>query len=207
MLALLLASPTEARRPNTSIGPCPGHSITAKQFAPFADSVWPLSRWQRGKPKATTVAAARGMIECAAGPGHRRAMLRRWQRDRRRFFAKRHHCRSGYVVQGRVSVFGGGLEASGHYTSEPGIALNIDPSSEPSGWNNPLTQHWIATLQRFRVTINGHSAVLPVTDAGPASWTGRAIDVTEGGAAALGLSVSYFPTDSIGTARLLPDGC
>lgn len=133
-------------------------------------------------------------------------MLKRWQKDRRRFAHKRHHCRSGYLVQGRVSVFGGGLEASGHYTSEPGIALNIAPGTD-GGWNNSLTRTWLSRLQRFRVTIAGRSAVLPVTDLGPAGFVGRAIDVTEGGAAALGLSVSYFPTDSVGTARLIPDGC
>ena len=138
-------------------------------------------------------------------------MQNRWGRDRLRYGRHRHHmqfCRSGTVVRGRVSVFGGGLTASGLIASStPGLALNIDPGDEPGGWNNPTTAAWIRSGQRFRVTIVGHTAVLPVIDAGPASWTGRSIDVTEPGAGILGLSVSAFPTDSIGTARLIPPGC
>lgn len=121
------------------------------------------------------------------------------------FFDKRRHCRGGVVIRGRVSYFGGGLTASGHYTSEPGIALNISPGSE-GGWDNSLTRGWLERLQRFRVTIAGHSAVLPVIDLGPAGFTGRALDVTEGGVAALGLG-GAFPTDAIGTAKLIPSGC
>lgn len=106
-----------------------------------------------------------------------------------------------------MSYFTGGLTASGLMATEPGIALNIDPSSEPGGWNNSTTAGWIRTLQRFRVTIAGHSAILRVIDAGPASWTGRHIDVTEAGVVEMGLSPAAFPTDSIGRAKLIPAGC
>jgi hypothetical protein len=135
-------------------------------------------------------------------------MQESWHRRQSAYFAYRHHqryCRSGRVVRGRVSYFGGGLMASGHFTSEPAIALNVAPGSE-WGWNNPTTRSWVATQQRFRVSIAGHTAVLFDGDLGPAGFTHRAIDVTEGGVAALGL-VGAFPTDAIGTARLIPPGC
>jgi len=181
---------------------------TAKQFAPFSHRVWQLDRWRRGAPKATTIAAYHHKLSCAAGPPNRQAMQERWHREQAAYFAHRHHeryCRSGRVIRGRVSYFGGGLMASGHYTSEPAIALNLDPGTE-SGWDNATTRGWVASLQRFRVTIAGHSAVLFAGDLGPAGFTYRAIDVTEGGVAALGL-VGAFPTDAIGTARLIPPGC
>lgn len=136
-------------------------------------------------------------------------MENRWGRDRLRYGRHRHHmqyCRSGYLLKGRVSVFGGGLTASGLQASEPGLALNIAPGTE-WGWNNSTTRRWVATQQKFRVTITGHTAVLSVIDLGPAGWVYRAIDVTEAGAVKLGLSPSTFPTDSTGKARLLPDGC
>lgn len=135
-------------------------------------------------------------------------MQERWHREQAAYFAHRHHelyCRSGTVVRGRVSYFGGGLMASGHYTSEPAIALNLHPGTE-SGWDNATTRSWLAKLQRFRVTIAGHTATLFLGDLGPAASTYRAIDVTEGGVAALGLG-GAFPTDTVGTARLIPPGC
>jgi len=179
--------------------------VSAKQGIGLAEVVWNTRRWQRGAPKASAIAAHRRHVRCASGPGHRAAIIHRWNVDRRRFYRERHRCSSGTVVTGRVSYFGGGLEASGHYTSEPGIALNIAPGSE-AGWDNAITRGWLSKLQRFWVTIAGHRAVLPVTDLGPAGFTWRAIDVTEGGVAALGLS-GAFPTDAIGTARLVPPGC
>jgi hypothetical protein len=208
VLALLLASPSTATRPNTPVDPCGGHYITAEQFAPFSAKVWDLERWQRGKPGAAAARAYHRKLDCAAGPNHRRVMQTRWGRDRLRYGRHRHHvqyCRSGEVITGRVSYFGGGLMASGHYTSEPAIALNIAPGTE-AGWDNATTRGWLADLQRFRVTIAGHTAVLFLGDLGPAGFTQRAIDVTEGGVAALGLS-GAFPTDAIGTAKLIPPGC
>jgi hypothetical protein len=189
---------------NTAVG-C-NHAVTAKQAIGLAEAVWSPKRWHRGDPKQSALRAHRQQVRCAASPGHRAAIEHAWEVRRRRFYRKRHHCRSGIVIRGRVSVFGGGLTASGHYTSEPGIALNIAPGTD-AGWNNATTRGWLSKLQRFRVSIEGHVAVLPVIDLGPAGWVGRAIDVTEGGATVLGLSVSYFPTDSIGSAKLIPPGC
>lgn len=211
LIALLAFSGSASAHHNSPLDPCGGQSITAKQFHAFSSKVWTKTRWRRGWPKASTIAAYQHKLLCAAGPGHRQAMQNIWSRDRGRYDRYRHHmryCRSGTVVRGRVSVFGSGLTASGLIASStPGLALNIDPSSEPGGWNNSTTQSWIASRQLFHVDILGHKADLPVIDAGPASWTGRSIDVTEPGAGVLGLSVGAFPTDSIGTAKLIPDGC
>lgn len=153
------------------------------------------------------IKAQRKRLICSL-PRQREALRRIWKRDQNAFFRARRHglyCRSGTVITGRVSYFGGGLMASGHYTSEPAIALNLNPGSE-GGWDNATTRGWLAKLQRFRVTIAGHSAVLFLGDLGPAGFTQRAIDVTDGGAAALGLA-GAFPTDAIGTAKLIPAGC
>lgn len=207
-MLLVFTGSAQAAHPNSPLDPCGGHYVTAKQFAPFSAKVWNVDRWQRGKPSLAAVRAYRHKLDCAAGPNHRRVMVNRWGRDRLRYGRHRHHmqyCRSGEVITGRVSYFGGGLMASGHYTSEPAIALNIAPGTE-AGWNNATTRGWLSKLQRFRVTIAGHTAVLFLGDLGPAGFTQRAIDVTEGGVAALGLT-GAFPTDAIGTARLIPDGC
>ena len=199
----LYASPAQAAHPHIDVG-C-NHAVSAQQGLATAVAVWPPKRWHRKWPKHSAITAHRQQVRCAKGPGHRAAIQRSWEVHRHRFYEHQHYCRSGIVITGRVSYFGGGLEASGHYTSEPGIALNIAPGSE-SGWNNSTTRGWLSGLQRFWVTIDGHRAVLPVTDLGPAGFTQRAIDVTEGGVAALGLS-GAFPTDVIGTAKLIPDGC
>ncbi len=182
--------------------------MKAKQGAVFAAQVWAPERWRRGSPPTKTIRAHQHQVHCAAGPGHRAAIKQSWAADRAAYYQRRRHelyCRSGTVIEGRVSYFGGGLMASGHLTSEPAIALNIAPGTE-SGWNNSLTRSWVASQQRFRVTIAGHTAVLFVGDLGPAGFTQRAIDVTEGGVSALGLG-GIFPTDAWGKAKLLPDGC
>jgi hypothetical protein len=204
LVALLVFSGSASAHPHIGVG-C-AHQVTAKQGVDLAKQVWSPARWKREHPpKAAAIAAHRSQVRCAKGPGHRAAIKHRWEVERRRFRHERHRCTGGTVVTGRVSYFGGGLEASGHYTSEPGIALNIAPGTE-GGWNNATTRGWLSKLQRFRVTIAGHSAILPVTDLGPAGFTWRAIDVTEGGVAELGLS-GAFPTDAIGTAKLIPPGC
>ncbi|HSC21792.1 MAG TPA: hypothetical protein VLC07_08685, partial [Solirubrobacterales bacterium] len=110
--------------------------------------------------------------------------------------------KGGMTVTGKVSWFGGGATAGGSNTSQPGLALNLNPGTE-SGWNNATTRGWRdASLAGHPVygqtTITGHTANLPITDMGPAASTGRAIDVTEGGVRKLGLSTSSFPTDAIG---------
>jgi TP901 family phage tail tape measure protein len=110
----------------------------------------------------------------------------------------------GGNVSGKVSWFNGGATAGGGNTSQPGIAMNLNPGTE-SGWDNPTTQKWMEESRAGHpvyadVSIDGHSADLPIIDLGPAGFTQRAIDVTEGGVKKLGFSTSDFPTDATGTA-------
>lgn len=62
--------------------PC---SKTAAQFKIFSAQVWDLDRWERDKPKKATLAAKHHFLECAAGPGHRRAMVKIWRKDKTAF--------------------------------------------------------------------------------------------------------------------------
>lgn len=200
----MFSSTSTALRPSTTIDPCILYKDSPSSVKQFIGEVWSPDRWRRGDPPAKTIRAWRAKQRCLP-PGWQRVLRKRWRELQRAFFAKRYHCRSGTVVRGRVSYFGGGLMASGHYTSEPAIALNIAPGTE-AGWDNATTRAWVASGQRFRVTIAGHSAVLVAGDLGPSGFTGRAIDVTDGGVAALGLT-GVFPTDALGTAKLIPNGC
>lgn len=117
---------------------------------------------------------------------------------------------TGGIVSGRVSTFGppgeaAGRTASGLSSSEPGIALNTAPGTD-QGWNNPTTDKWVKARQPFRVSIQGHSAILRMIDKGPAGFTGRAIDVTGAGAQAMGIPQGSFPTDALGTAQMVGPG-
>jgi len=211
----ILASSASALRVNTPFVPCKSQ-VTAELFRPFSKKVWDLERWQRGAPKTSTLKAYRGKLRCAAGPGHREAIEARWGRDRLRYGRLRHHmqfCRSGEVITGRVSYFNGpaSTTASGTPVSTPGLALNIVPGTE-AGWLNSTTLRWMDMAraghpQLGRTTIEGHTTVLPIIDLGPHQITYRAIDVTEAGVYQLGLSPTAFPTDVIGSVKLLPPGC
>lgn len=177
---------------------------TRSEFRQFTRAVWQKQRWRRGAPKPATKAAARRMIGC---PGGRESDLlgREWRHARSRFEAEAHRCRGGPKVEGRVSYFTGGLTASGHQATEPGIALNIAPGTE-SGWNNSTTRAWVGRTQKFWVTVMGHTTVLRAIDLGPAGFTQRAIDITEAGVGKLGLPASSI-TDQWGSAKLVPPGC
>lgn len=166
---------------------CNGRQLTASQFRPFSLAVWDRDRWQRGKPDHPSIAAQRRALKCAAGPGHQKAMQNRWGSDKGRFYVKRKHCLSGPVFAGKVSTFSGGLTAGGFQATEPGIALRSS-----------------ATLgETFRLrTSHGTDYVLQ-TDWGPASWTGRSIDITLAEASRLG----GVTTDSWGEAKLIPSNC
>ena len=54
-----------------------------------------------------------------------------------------------------------------------------------------------------KVSIAGHTANIPITDLGPAGFTQRAIDITEGGVRKLGFPLGSFPTDAVGTVQIL----
>ncbi len=115
--------------------------------------------------------------------------------------------KGGRIVSGKVSWFNGGATAGGGNTSQPGIALNLDPGSD-SGWDNPTTEGWMEDARAGHpvyaaVSIAGHSANLPIIDLGPSGFTGRAIDVTEGGVEKLGFTTSNFPTDAVGRALIM----
>lgn len=111
------------------------------------------------------------------------------------------------VYRGKVTWFNGGATAGGSDTSKPGLALNLNPGSD-SGWNNSKTQKWMTASRAGRpyyadVGIGGKSAILPLTDLGPAGWTHNMIDVTEGGVSKLGFSTGNFPSGTEGVAWLL----
>lgn len=88
-LAMSLASPAAARSP-IHPDPCHGQRVTASAAARFAAQVWRLPSWERAKPKKATIAAWHHKLQCAAGPGHRKAMKERWRADRSAFYAHRH---------------------------------------------------------------------------------------------------------------------
>lgn len=89
VLALLLASSSTALHPTTiALDPCLGHDTTAKQAAPFIERVWRLIRWEREKPKPSTVRAYRDRLKCA-GPENRKALKHRWREAKRAFYAHR----------------------------------------------------------------------------------------------------------------------
>jgi len=154
-------------------------------FRPFAAKVW-AAPWQRGAPKPATIRAKRRRVACAS-PGHRGAMVRTWNRKRGVYYARRDHCLSGPVFAGRVSEFSGGLTAGGYQATEPGIALRSH-----------------ATLgETFRLRTEAGTDYVTQTDWGPASWTGRVIDITQAQMAKMG----WVPTDSWGEAKLIPGDC
>jgi hypothetical protein len=85
---LLLASPAQALRPNTTIDPCPP-KLSLPAFEKFAQSVWEKPRWERGAPKAKTIAAARQFIYCSRGSGKRGELKHRWEVLREQFYGHR----------------------------------------------------------------------------------------------------------------------
>lgn len=101
----MLASPTEALRPNIPLhpDPCHGQSFTAPAFETFAKKIWKTSRWEREKPKALTIAAARHRLACA-GAGERREMKRSWALLQHAFYKHRR----AELWRSRVTPFHGG---------------------------------------------------------------------------------------------------
>ena len=82
-----------ATRPNVPFhpDPCRGQQIKAPDFHDFAEETWELSRWEREEPRPATIAAKDHKLDCAAGPGHRKAMVRSWALLRHEFLERRRH--------------------------------------------------------------------------------------------------------------------
>lgn len=119
---------------------------------------------------------------------------------------RRHHSRyTGYVVEGRTSTFGyltGDSEGSTADAGRGGLPKGFESwrgTARPCIATRASSKldHW------FEVTVRGHHAKLLDCDWGPASWTGRAIDITGLGDQALGFSPSNYPTEAWGVAREL----
>lgn len=60
-------------------------NVTAQAFRKFSKQVWRLPAWRRGKPPKVVIRAKARKLRCAAGPGHRKAIKKRWAKDHRAF--------------------------------------------------------------------------------------------------------------------------
>lgn len=65
--------------------------FTAEQTKPFISRVWPLVKWERGKPKPIVIRVYKRRLLCAAGPGHRKAIRKRWRKSKLAFYRHREH--------------------------------------------------------------------------------------------------------------------
>jgi hypothetical protein len=122
-------------RPNTTIDPCPP-KLSLPAFEKFAQSVWEKPRWERGAPKAKTIAAARQFIYCSRGSGKRGELKQRWEVLRGTFYAHR----SAMLWRERVAPFPGGgrwwalpygiviCESGGNYGFPYGAYSILDPA-------------------------------------------------------------------------------
>jgi hypothetical protein len=208
MFGLTMSSGFRSVQHNAEIGGAPGslHTHGSPSNPGATDSVGPMGAMQSyiAFAKQHVAGLQEAMVDNYAGLGSNAHLG---------FFARGGRIggfAGGGIVTGKVSYFGGGSTAGGKNTSEPGMALNLHPGTE-TGWDNPTTRGWMDASNAGhpvygRVTIDGHTANLPITDLGPAGFTGRAIDITEGGVSKLGLSTASFPTDSIGKVAILGSG-
>jgi hypothetical protein len=121
-------------------------------------------------------------------------------------FVPKRYAGGGVSFSGPVSTFGppgeaaGSTALSGHSSAEPGLSLRIPGTTWSDGRNRALMGHV------FRLVVGGHSANLRDIDLGPADWTGKNIDVTGAGVAALGIPYGSFPTGAIGSVTELDAG-
>jgi hypothetical protein len=81
----LMLEPATGARPHDPAARCGGHTITVKQARPFITTVWGERHWSRGSPGPKARKAWRHKLKCAAGPGHRKAMKRRWRKAKRSY--------------------------------------------------------------------------------------------------------------------------
>lgn len=66
----------------------PRVQCTAAGFRPFSEAVWRLVRWERGKPPVKVIQAQRRRLACA-GPENRKAMRKRWRKDKHAYYQHR----------------------------------------------------------------------------------------------------------------------
>lgn len=109
------------------------------------------------------------------------------------------------TLHGRASTFGNdpvqgfhdsgdnGVTASGKPTSVGGIAVNNHKIGWQRSWNRYGGGWWKVCPPKF---MHLHCHLMRQTDAGPADWVHRTVDVTTAGARrAWGIFASAFPTD------------
>lgn len=122
----------------------------------------------------------------------------------REHHARAHRALTGFVVEGGVSTFGAGTgdsegtTADGGTTARPCIAIRDDSTLDH--WFLVVVREPIEVRRRMVWITLGHPAKLLHCDYGPATSTGRSIDVTGAGDYALGLSPGSFPTSPPGSA-------
>jgi len=90
VLALGLAQPSIAlpglaKNTAAKAGKVHCKHVTAEAFREFSERTWRLPAWERSRPPERVIRAQRGKLKCAAGPGHRKAMRKRWAKDHRAF--------------------------------------------------------------------------------------------------------------------------
>lgn len=196
---LTMSSGYRSPKHNAEIGGAPGslHTHGSPSNPGATDSVGPMGAMQAyiAYAKQHVAGLQEAMVDNYSGSG--------WNAHLGFF-------KEGGLLKGRVTWFGGGGTAGGSSTSRPGVALNLHPGTD-AGWQNATTEHWMELSRAghpvfARVSIGGKTANLPITDLGPAGWTGNAIDVTEGGVRKLGFTTSTFPSGTTGKAVILGGG-
>lgn len=122
-----------------------------------------------------------------------------------RAWGKRHHWHpprrfTGYVVEGRTSTFG-------YLTGDKQIRPTADGSAAATEQPCIAIRNDATLDHRFLVEVDSggrwHRARMIQCDYGPATSTGRAIDITGPGDELLGFSPTGYPTEAFGRAREL----
>jgi len=143
LLALLCASSTTALRPNTTLTPCIGHEGTVEDSESFILAVWRLERWKRGDPSPRTIRAFRLKVLCAVGPGHRKALRKRWRSSQRIYFERRHRKRAELAYLAAITPPGPAVLAAIR-SCESGGDYSINTGNGFSGAYQFLQSTWEA---------------------------------------------------------------
>lgn len=85
-----IALPRLANSEATKAGKVKCSYVTAPSLRKFAKETWQLIRWER-EPKQRTIKAWQAKLQCAAGPGHRKAGKRAWRKLKLAFHEHRKH--------------------------------------------------------------------------------------------------------------------